>query len=94
MANLYRSRWRGVPLGGPLQRAARFCLAALDGEATTHQIAEYCRPELVYAGRKPSATQIWSHARALRSIGARKSRREAKQWIWRLPATPDATPDE
>jgi len=58
MANLYRSRWRGVPLGGPLQRAARFCLAALDGEATTHQIAEYCRPELVYAGRKLSATQI------------------------------------
>ena len=47
MANLYRSRWRGVPLGRPLQRAARFCFAALNGEATTHQIAEYCRPELV-----------------------------------------------
>jgi Resolvase, N terminal domain len=30
-----RRRWRGPPLGGRLQRAARFCFTAHDGEATT-----------------------------------------------------------
>jgi hypothetical protein len=30
-----RRRWRGVPLGGPLQRGCKFCLAANDGEAKT-----------------------------------------------------------
>src|SRR6516162_3761801 len=78
MANLGRShhrRWRGVALGGHLQRGCRFCLASQGGEATTRQIAEWCRPEIVYAGGKPTAIQIAKHARALRSIGARKVRR-------------------
>jgi len=38
MVNLGRShlrRWRSVPLGGPLQRACRFCFAAHDGQART-----------------------------------------------------------
>jgi hypothetical protein len=33
MANLYRSRWRGVPLGGALQRGCQFCFAANDGDS-------------------------------------------------------------
>ena len=48
MANLGRShhrRWRGVALGGHLQRGCRFCLAGHDGQATTGQIAEWCRIE-------------------------------------------------
>jgi hypothetical protein len=61
-----------APLGGHLQRGARFCLAGHDGQATTSQIAEWCQPEIVYAGGKPTAIQIAKHARALRSIGARK----------------------
>jgi hypothetical protein len=40
-----------------------------DGQATTGQIAEWCRPEIVYAGGKPTAIQIAKHARAPRSIG-------------------------
>jgi hypothetical protein len=32
-----RRRWRGPALGGPLQRGARYCFAAFDGEATTAQ---------------------------------------------------------
>jgi len=36
-------RWRGVPLGGRLQRALRFCFSARDGEAKTSEIAEYSR---------------------------------------------------
>jgi hypothetical protein len=87
MANMGRShyrRWRGVALGGHLQRGCRFCLASQGGEATTGQIAEWCRPEIVYAGGKPTAIQIAKHARALRSIGARKVRREGRQWVWRL----------
>ena len=51
------------------------CLASQGGQATTGQIAEWCRPEIVYAGGKPTAIQIAKHARALRSIGARKVRR-------------------
>jgi hypothetical protein len=42
------------------------------GEATTGQIAEWCRPEIVYVGGKPTAIQIVTHARALRSIGAKR----------------------
>jgi len=60
------------------------CLASQGGQATTGQIAEWCRPEIVYAGGKPTAIQIAKHARALRSIGARKVRREGRQWVWRL----------
>jgi hypothetical protein len=87
MVNLGRShprRWRSVALGGPLQRACRFCFAAHDGQARTSQIAEWCRPEIVYAGGKPTAIQIAKHARALRSIGAQKIRREGREWVWRL----------
>ena len=32
-----RRRWRGPVLGGPLQRGARFCFAAHDGETSTAQ---------------------------------------------------------
>jgi len=87
MVNMGRShyrRWRGVALGGHLQRGCRFCLASQGGEATTGQIAEWCRPEIVYAGGKPTAIQIAKHARALRSIGARKVRRDGRGWVWRL----------
>jgi hypothetical protein len=87
MSNLGRSRrrrWRGVALGGHLQRGCRFCLAGHNGEATTGQIAEWCRPEIVYAGGKPTAIQIAKHARALRSIGAKRIRREGREWVWRL----------
>ena len=87
MSNLGRSRrgpWRGMALGGHLQRGCRFCLAGHNGQATTAQIAKWCRPEIVYAGGRPTAIQIAKHARALRSIGARKVRREGRQWVWRL----------
>src|SRR5262249_38237807 len=79
-----RRRWRGVPLGGHLQRGCRFCLAGSGYEATTSEIAEWCRPELVAAGGKPTRWQTHSHAKALRSIGAKRIRREGSQWIWRL----------
>ena len=67
-----------------MQRGCRFALTALDGKATTAQIALYCRPEIVNRGGKPTAGQIHNHARALRSIGAKRIRREGSQWIWRL----------
>jgi hypothetical protein len=88
MSDLGRSRrhwWRGPPLGGRLQRAVRFCFDVHGGEATTGQIAEWCRPEIIYAGRQPTQIQIAKHARALRSIGARRIRRVAREWTWRLP---------
>jgi len=75
MANLglsHHRRWRGVALGGHLQRGCRFCLASHNGQATTRQIAEWCRPKIVHAGGKPTAIQIAKHARALRSIGAKR----------------------
>jgi hypothetical protein len=42
------------------------------------------RPELVYAGKRPTVAQMVNHATALRSIGAWKVRREGRQWVWRL----------
>jgi hypothetical protein len=45
------TRWRGAALGGALQRGCIFCLTAY-GEATTSQIAQWCRPELVLARRQ------------------------------------------
>jgi hypothetical protein len=77
-----RRRWRGPPLGGRLQRAARFCFAAHDGEATTAQLTEWLRPEL--AGRRPLLWQRCNNLTALRSIGAVKVRREGRQWVWQL----------
>jgi hypothetical protein len=81
-----RRRWRGPPLGGRLQRGCRFCFAGNDGEATISRLAEWLRPELVYAGRRPTAVQMVNHARALRSIGAKRIRRIGRsEWVWRLP---------
>jgi hypothetical protein len=57
-----RGRWRGVALGGALQRGAKFCFAANDGEANTAMLAEWMRP-----GCQPTAMQLVNSARALRS---------------------------
>ena len=70
-----RRRWRGPALGGRLQRAVRFCFAAHDGEATSPTLTEWCRPEVVHAGRRPTTVQMVNQARALRSIGAKRVRR-------------------
>jgi hypothetical protein len=78
-----RRRWRGPALGGRLQRGLRFCFSAHDGEATTPTLTEWARPEIVYAGRWPTATQMVNQARALRSIGAKKVRRAGNGWVWR-----------
>src|SRR5215472_11993445 len=79
-----RRRWRGPALGGRLQRGVRFCFSAHDGEATTPTLTEWARPEIVHAGRRPTATQMVNQARALRSIGAKKVRRAGNGWVWRL----------
>jgi hypothetical protein len=93
MANLNsRRRWRGPALGGRLQRGARFCFSAHDGEATTSRLAEWLRPELVYAGRRPTAVQMVNGARALRSIGAKRIRRIGRsEWVWQLSDSDAAT---
>jgi|AmaraimetFIIA100_FD_contig_111_195014_length_704_multi_4_in_0_out_0_1 hypothetical protein len=74
-----RRRWRGVALGGHLQRGAKFCFAANDGEASTSILGEWMRP-----GCQPTAIQMINGARALRSIGAKRVRREGLEWIYRL----------
>jgi hypothetical protein len=79
-----RRRWRGPAQGGRLQRGVRFCFSAHDGEATTPTLTEWARPEIVHAGRRPTATQMVNQARALRSIGAKKVRRAGNGWVWRL----------
>src|SRR5215831_13402650 len=77
-----RRRWRGPALGGPLQRGARFCFAAHDGEASTARLTEWCRPELV--GGRLKKWHLSNQERALHSIGARKVRRDGRGWVWRL----------
>jgi len=87
-----RRRWRGPPLGGPLQRGCRFCFAAHDGEVTTSKLAEWLSPEIVYSGGKPSRWRMRSHRRALKSIGAVKVRRIGRsEWVWRLGAGSPST---
>src|SRR5262249_4353320 len=77
-----RRRWRGPALGGHLQRGARFCFAAHDGEASTARLTEWCRPELV--GGRVKKWHLSNQERALHSIGARKVRRDGWGWVWRL----------
>jgi hypothetical protein len=79
-----RRRWRGPALGGRLQRGVRFCFTAYNGEAATLTLTEWARPEIVHAGCRPTAVQMVNQARALRSIGAVRVRREGRQWVWRL----------
>jgi hypothetical protein len=79
-----RRRWRGAALGGRLQRGVRFCFTAHDGEAATPTLTEWARPEIVHAGRRPTAAQMVNQARALRSIGAKRVRRAGRGWVWRL----------
>ena len=74
-------RWRGAKLGGKLQRGAKFCLYRPEIEAKTHELSAWMRPDT----DKPARWQIIEHARALRSIGAQRLRREGREWIWRLP---------
>jgi hypothetical protein len=76
-----RRRWRGVALGGPLQRGARFCFSAHDGLAWTAQLSEW----LSAGHARPLRWQIRENARALRSIGAIKIRRVGRsEWLWQL----------
>jgi hypothetical protein len=78
---LRRLRWRGAKLGGKLQRGAKFCLYRPEIEAKTHELSAWMRPDT----DKPSRWQLHEDARARRSIGAVKVRREGREWIWRLP---------
>ena len=71
-----RHRWRGVPLGGPLQRGCKFCFAAHDGKAKTHEIAAWLRPEIVLAGgkllhRHLTHSERWRFRAQLRSRAAK-----------------------
>jgi hypothetical protein len=68
---------------GQLQRQCHYAFIAYGGEAKTSQLSEYCRPWSIIEG-KPTRVQIASHARAARSIGAYRVRRERQQWLWRL----------
>jgi hypothetical protein len=43
----------------------RFCFTAHDGEAATPTLTEWARPELVHAGRRPTAVQMVNQARGL-----------------------------
>src|SRR5262249_15016769 len=85
-----RRRWRGPTLGGPLQRGARFCFAAHDGEASTARLTEWCRPELV--GGRVKKWHLSNQERALHSIGARKVRRDGWGWVWRLDDSAGSEP--
>jgi hypothetical protein len=76
MAKLNRRRWRGPALGGRLQRGVRFCFTAHNGEASTSTLTEWARPEIVHAGRRPTAAQMVNQARALRSIGVQPTKFE------------------
>ena len=70
-----RRRWRGPALGGSLQRGARFCFAAHDGEASTSRLTEWCRPELV--GGRVKKWHAKRNSRAATWFAMRQGKRSA-----------------
>src|SRR5262249_2868680 len=77
-----RRRWRGPALGGPLQRGARFCFAAHDGEASTARLTEWCRPELV--GGRVKKWYVATQEGAVHFTDGGRVRRDGGGWVWRL----------
>jgi hypothetical protein len=74
-----RPRW------GRLQRQARRAFIALDAEALTSELAEWAWPRQLLLDRRPvTRAQRLSTARAARSIGAVRVRRQGREWLWRL----------
>jgi hypothetical protein len=75
-----RPRW------GRLQRQAARAFIALDAEALTSELAEWAWPRQLLLDRRPvTRAQRLSTARAARSIGAVRIRREGREWLWMLP---------
>jgi hypothetical protein len=74
-----KSRW------GRLQRQARRAFIALGSEVLTGELAEWCWPRRLLLERRPiEYRHRKSTARAARSIGAVRVRREGREWLWRL----------
>jgi hypothetical protein len=74
-----RPRW------GRLQRQAQRAFAVHGGEALTSELAEWCWARRLLLERLPiMVAQRKSAARAARSIGAVRVRREGREWLWRL----------
>jgi hypothetical protein len=72
---------------GRLQRAARKAFIFHRG-APLHSsaLAEWAFGRQVLIERRPlSRAQCLSLARAIKSIGGQRVRREGRSWIWRLP---------
>ena len=77
--NWHRQRWSNMAQFGsftspPVARRGTkrspaawlsVCLASQGGQATTGQIAEWCRPEIVYAGGKPTAPDCQARSGAV-----------------------------
>jgi hypothetical protein len=72
-------------LGGRLQRQCPRAFLVHHGEASTGQLAEWCWPRLPAPERK----HVLAMARAARSIGAVRVRRDGRGWLWRLRNTDD-----
>jgi hypothetical protein len=64
---------------GRLQRQALYCFSAM-AEARTSDLAAWCKPEVVYLGKgRLKCWEQYSIARAARSIGAYRMRREGRE---------------
>jgi len=72
---------------GRLQRQARRAFVFHRGAPLPSSVlAEWAFGRQVLIERRPlSRAQYLSLARAIRSIGSERVRREGRQWVWRLP---------
>ena len=68
--NVSFGRW------GRLQTCVLYALMDGKGSARTYAIAAYCWDGAL------TRTRALSQARAARSIGARRLRREGREWVW------------
>ena len=73
-------------LGRPQRQSRRAFGASTEPEVSTSELASWCwARQTLMEKRAPSRWQRELMIRAVRSIGAVRTRRMGREWVWRLP---------
>ena len=72
------------PRRGRLQRQTLRCFMASGKTVRTSDLADWCWARQLLLGQPIRRSQRLHIARAARSVGAARVRREGRQWVWQL----------
>ena len=72
------------PRVGRLQRQVRRCFMAVGATVRTADLHQWCWARQLLLGQPIRRSQRLHIARAARSVGAARVRREGRQWVWQL----------